>query len=100
MHCHDLRIGGAADVADLKDDVKRSSFIVADLCAHRRRIRGVGVGASSHAGENGFPLVVSGFALLLSIPLWTWFKTGTPEMQFRGALALDFDDSFGVLHRR
>jgi NADH-quinone oxidoreductase subunit M len=27
-------------------------------------------------------LVVSGFALLLSIPLWTWFKTGTPEMQF------------------
>jgi NADH-quinone oxidoreductase subunit M len=29
-----------------------------------------------------FSLVVSGFALLLSIPLWTWFRTGTPEMQF------------------
>jgi NADH-quinone oxidoreductase subunit M len=27
-------------------------------------------------------LAVSGLALLLSIPLWTWFKTGTPEMQF------------------
>jgi NADH-quinone oxidoreductase subunit M len=27
-------------------------------------------------------LAVSGIALLLSIPLWTWFKTGTPEMQF------------------
>jgi len=27
-------------------------------------------------------LAVSGVALLLSIPLWTWFKTGTPEMQF------------------
>jgi NADH-quinone oxidoreductase subunit M len=27
-------------------------------------------------------LAVSGAALLLSIPLWTWFKTGTPEMQF------------------
>jgi NADH-quinone oxidoreductase subunit M len=27
-------------------------------------------------------LAVSGLALLLSIPLWTWFKRGTPEMQF------------------
>jgi NADH-quinone oxidoreductase subunit M len=27
-------------------------------------------------------LAVSGLALLLSIPLWTWFKIGTPEMQF------------------
>jgi NADH-quinone oxidoreductase subunit M len=27
-------------------------------------------------------LAVSGAALLLSIPLWTWFKTGTAEMQF------------------
>jgi NADH-quinone oxidoreductase subunit M len=27
-------------------------------------------------------LAVSGLALLLSIPLWTWFKTGTSEMQF------------------
>jgi NADH-quinone oxidoreductase subunit M len=27
-------------------------------------------------------LAVSGLELLLSIPLWTWFKTGTPEMQF------------------
>jgi NADH-quinone oxidoreductase subunit M len=27
-------------------------------------------------------LAVSGLTLLLSIPLWTWFKTGTPEMQF------------------
>jgi NADH-quinone oxidoreductase subunit M len=27
-------------------------------------------------------LAVSGVALLLSIPLWTWFKTGTSEMQF------------------
>jgi NADH-quinone oxidoreductase subunit M len=27
-------------------------------------------------------LAVSGVALLLSIPLWTWFKTGTAEMQF------------------
>ena len=27
-------------------------------------------------------LAVSGLALLLSIPLWNWFKTGTPEMQF------------------
>jgi NADH-quinone oxidoreductase subunit M len=27
-------------------------------------------------------LAVSGLALLLSIPLWTWFKAGTPEMQF------------------
>ena len=27
-------------------------------------------------------LAVSGVALLLSIPLWAWFKTGTPEMQF------------------
>jgi NADH-quinone oxidoreductase subunit M len=27
-------------------------------------------------------LAVSGVALLLSIPLWTWFKNGTPEMQF------------------
>ncbi|HZE42178.1 MAG TPA: hypothetical protein VE058_00245, partial [Steroidobacteraceae bacterium] len=27
-------------------------------------------------------LAVSALALLLSIPLWTWFKAGTPEMQF------------------
>jgi NADH-quinone oxidoreductase subunit M len=27
-------------------------------------------------------LAVSALALLLSIPLWTWFKTGTPDMQF------------------
>ena len=27
-------------------------------------------------------LAVSGLALLLSIPLWTWFKTGTAQMQF------------------
>jgi len=27
-------------------------------------------------------LAVSGLALLLSIPLWTWFKTGTHQMQF------------------
>jgi NADH-quinone oxidoreductase subunit M len=27
-------------------------------------------------------LAVSGLALLLSVPLWTWFKTGTAEMQF------------------
>jgi NADH-quinone oxidoreductase subunit M len=27
-------------------------------------------------------LVVSTLALLLSIPLWSWFKTGTAEMQF------------------
>jgi NADH-quinone oxidoreductase subunit M len=27
-------------------------------------------------------MAVSGLALLLSIPLWTWFKRGTPEMQF------------------
>ena len=27
-------------------------------------------------------LVVSALALLLSIPLWSWFKTGTAEMQF------------------
>jgi NADH-quinone oxidoreductase subunit M len=27
-------------------------------------------------------LAVSGAALLLSIPLWTWFKTGTADMQF------------------
>jgi NADH-quinone oxidoreductase subunit M len=27
-------------------------------------------------------LAVSSAALLLSIPLWTWFKTGTAEMQF------------------
>jgi len=27
-------------------------------------------------------LVVSGLALVLSIPLWSWFKTGTAEMQF------------------
>ncbi|MDP9009706.1 MAG: NADH-quinone oxidoreductase subunit M [Pseudomonadota bacterium] len=27
-------------------------------------------------------LAVSGLALLLSIPLWAWFKTGTAEMQF------------------
>jgi NADH-quinone oxidoreductase subunit M len=27
-------------------------------------------------------LAVSGLALLLSIPLWTWFKVGTSEMQF------------------
>jgi NADH-quinone oxidoreductase subunit M len=27
-------------------------------------------------------LAVSGAALILCIPLWTWFKTGTPEMQF------------------
>jgi NADH-quinone oxidoreductase subunit M len=27
-------------------------------------------------------LAVSGLALLLSVPLWAWFKTGTPEMQF------------------
>ena len=27
-------------------------------------------------------LVVSALALLLSVPLWSWFKTGTAEMQF------------------
>ena len=27
-------------------------------------------------------LAVSAVTLLLSIPLWTWFKTGTAEMQF------------------
>src|SRR5258707_905411 len=29
-----------------------------------------------------FSLIVSALALLLSIPLWSWFKTGTAEMQF------------------
>ena len=29
-----------------------------------------------------FSLLVSVAALLLSIPLWSWFKTGTAEMQF------------------
>jgi NADH-quinone oxidoreductase subunit M len=29
-----------------------------------------------------FSLAVSALALILSIPLWSWFKTGTAEMQF------------------
>ncbi|HEX3914790.1 MAG TPA: NADH-quinone oxidoreductase subunit M [Steroidobacteraceae bacterium] len=29
-----------------------------------------------------FSLAVSALALLLSIPLWSWFKTGTAQMQF------------------
>ena len=27
-------------------------------------------------------LALSTLALILSIPLWSWFRTGTPEMQF------------------
>ncbi len=45
-------------------------------------------------------LAVSGVALLLSIPLWTLVQDRHVRDAVRGALAMDFDDSFGVLHRR
>ena len=34
------------------------------------------------AAAKWLSLVISGFSLVLSVPLWTWFKPGTPMMQF------------------
>jgi NADH-quinone oxidoreductase subunit M len=41
----------------------------------------LGLGSSATLAK-WLSLAVSGGALLLSVPLWTWFKTGTAEMQF------------------
>jgi NADH-quinone oxidoreductase subunit M len=47
-------------------------------------VGGFGVLALGHRSTlaKWVSLAVSGVALLLSVPLWTWFKTGTAEMQF------------------
>jgi NADH-quinone oxidoreductase subunit M len=47
-------------------------------------VGGFGVLALGHRATlaKWVSLAVSGVALLLSVPLWTWFKTGTAEMQF------------------
>src|SRR4029077_8900377 len=78
---HDLRVGCALDVADLA--MMLSAHLLSWLI-WLPIVGGFAVLALGHRTTlaKWTAFAVSTLALILSIPLWSWFKTGTAQMQF------------------
>jgi len=89
-------LSGVDRVADMTFD--GSLLFAVDLAAHRRRLRRAGP-ERAHRRREMAVLIVSGLTVAFSVPLYASFRTGTAAMQFVAACAVDFDHSFGVLHR-
>ena len=96
---HDLRIGRTAPVADLA--MSLSTHLLSWLI-WLPIVGGFVVLALGHRVTlaKWVSLAVSALALLLSIPLWSWFKTGTAEMQFVERSPWISTIHSRVLHRR